>query len=386
MKLVYLASHPVQYHAPLFRALAARSDFEAWFAHRQDAAGQADAGYGVPFEWDVDLLGGYSHRFLRNVARRPSVSAFAGCDAPDVGAWLAAARPDALVVGGWNLKAYWQAIAAARRLRIPVHARTDSQAMPADGWWRPLLRQVLHRPLLRRLDGFLAAGSRSAAYLRGLGIRDDRIAVVPHAIDVARFAAARAQRAATRSAEGADARPLLVFVGRLVPMKRIDLLLAAIAGLPADACSLWVVGDGPLRAGLERAAAGLPVRFLGFRNQSALPALLAAADLLVLPSERDTWGLVVNEMLAAGGRALVSESAGCAPDLSAFGPAVRAFAPGGLAAALDASLRALRDGSDGEAVRASREAALAWSSPGAAADALLRAVSARAPARDRSVA
>ena len=386
MKLVYLASHPVQYHAPLFRALAARCEFEAWFAHRQDAAGQADAGYGVPFDWDIDLLHGYASAFLRNVARRPSVSSFAGCDVPEVGAWLAAARPDALVVGGWNLKAHWQALAAAQRLRIPVFARTDSQAMPGDGWWRPLMRQLLHRPLLRRFDGFLAAGSRSVAYLRGIGIAPARIAVVPHAIDVARFATARAERDATRRAQGADGRPVLVFVGRLVPMKRVDRLLAALAVLPPGACSLWVVGDGPMRAALERQAAHLPVRFMGFRNQSELPALLAAADVLVLPSERDTWGVVVNEMLAAGGRALVSESAGCAPDLSRFGPAVRSFAAGRLPDALSAALDGLRAGSDEAAVAASREAAVAWFTPAAAAEALLSAVSRRAPAQGRSAA
>ena len=386
MKLVYLASHPIQYHAPLFRALAERCTFEAWFAHRQDAAGQAGAGYGVGFDWDIDLLDGYRHRFLHNESRRPSVSAFAGCDVPEVGARVAAARPDALVVGGWNLKVYWQAIAAARRLRVPVFARTDSQAMPGDGWWRPLLRQALHRPLLRRLDGFLAAGTRSVAYLRGLGVAPERIAIVPHAVDVERFATARARRDATRRAAGVDARPLVVYAGRLVPMKRVDRLLAAAAALPTDACCIWVVGDGPLRGALERQAVGLPVRFLGFRNQSELPALLAAADLLVLPSERDTWGLVVNEMLAAGGRALVSESAGCAPDLSAFGPVVRTFATNGLAEALAASLDAVRDGADRLATDASREAALAWFAPGSAAEALLSNVSRRLPGRARPVA
>jgi glycosyltransferase involved in cell wall biosynthesis len=177
-----------------------------------------------------------------------------------------------------------------------------------------------------------------------------------------------------------------VFVGRLVPMKRVDLLLAAVAALPRDCCTAWVVGDGPLRAQLERAAAGLPVRFLGFRNQSELPALLAAADLLVLPSARDTWGLVVNEMLAAGGRALVSESAGCAGDLPAFGPAVRVFAPGGLPAALAQAVAALASGADERAVDAAREAALAWFAPTATAEALLAAVASRGAACGRSAA
>lgn len=372
MKLVYLASHPIQYHAPLFRALSAHCDFEAWFAHRQDAHGQAAAGYVRAFDWDVDLLDGYRHAFLRNIARQPGVSTFSGCDTPEVGRRLAEARPDALVVGGWNLKAYWQARAAARRLGIPVFARTDSQPMPGDGRWRRMLRQVVHRIALRGFDGFLAAGERSMDHLRALGIDPRRIAVVPHTVDVARFAVAVAQRDAHRTALDAGTRTVLVFVGRLIPMKRVDLLLAALRGLPAESAVLWIVGDGPLRAELERRSAGLPVRFLGFRNQSELPALLAAADVLALPSERDTWGLVVNEMLATGGRALVSLSAGCGPDLSRFGDAVRRVPDGGWGEAL----RALAGGPPSRG-GADVAAAVRWFEPAAAARALIVAVGRR---------
>ena len=60
-RLAIVASHPVQYQAPWFRALARVTDLTVFFCHRQDGAGQADAGFGVPFEWDVPLLNGYDH-------------------------------------------------------------------------------------------------------------------------------------------------------------------------------------------------------------------------------------------------------------------------------------------------------------------------------------
>lgn len=372
MKLVYLASHPIQYHAPLFRALATRCTFEAWFAHRQDAQGQAAAGYATPFDWDVDVLSGFASRFLGNVAREPSVQRFAGCDVPDIGTLLAEARPDALVVGGWNLKVYWQARRAARRLGIPVHARSDSQRMPGDGLPRRVARQLVHRVLLRGFDGFLVAGARSADYLRDLGIPAARIAVVPHTIDVARFAAARARREAVRAALDAGARRVLLFVGRLVPMKRVERLVAAMQGRDPAREVLWIVGDGPLRAPLEAqaAATGAAIRFLGFRNQSELPELMAAADLLVLPSQRDTWGLVVNEALAAGTPALVDRSAGCTPDLGRHAPAVR-VCDDDLAAALGPP------GTPDPAVEPARQQAVASFAPDAAAAALLAALERR---------
>lgn len=363
MKLIYLASHPIQYHAPLFRALAQACDFEAWFAHRQDAAGQAAAGYGTAFDWDVELLAGYRHRFLSNLARAPSVSHFNGCHTPQVRRWLEHAPPHALVVGGWNLRSYWQAIGAARRLRIPVYARSDSQRLPGDGRWRSVLRQLVHRPMLRQLDGFLAAGIRSGEYLRSLGIPARRIHIVPHTVDVQRFAAGQPQRAAIRAAFDAATRPVVLYVGRLIKPKRVDLLIEAMRGLPAHSAELWIVGDGPeqqaLRAQAE--ASGIAFVFLGFRNQSELPALYAAADLLVLPSDNETWGLVVNEALAAGCSVVVSPSVGCGPDLSAFAPAV-AVAPPGVEGLRDQLLEAFRDGHSSASARA-RSAAVASFSP-----------------------
>ncbi|HTE79986.1 MAG TPA: hypothetical protein VK634_04760, partial [Reyranella sp.] len=84
MRIGFLVSHPIQYYTPIFRELARRCDLTVFFAHRQTAAGQAKAGYGVAFEWDVDLLSGYQIRFLTNVARQPSTDAFSGCDTPGI--------------------------------------------------------------------------------------------------------------------------------------------------------------------------------------------------------------------------------------------------------------------------------------------------------------
>ena len=69
--LAIVTSHPIQYYAPLFRELARRVPLHVFFAHRTTAGQQGEAGFSVPFDWDVDLMGGYSSSFLENVARRP---------------------------------------------------------------------------------------------------------------------------------------------------------------------------------------------------------------------------------------------------------------------------------------------------------------------------
>ncbi|MET0272346.1 MAG: hypothetical protein ABW360_05100, partial [Phenylobacterium sp.] len=123
MRLAIVASHPIQYQAPLFRELSRRADVTVFFAHQASASDQSKAGFGVGFEWDVDLLSGYRSQYLRNVAREPGLDHFGGCDTPSIAAELRQAPFDAVLLMGWHLKAFWQAIWAAKRLGIPVMVR-----------------------------------------------------------------------------------------------------------------------------------------------------------------------------------------------------------------------------------------------------------------------
>ena len=103
----------------------------------------------------------------------------------------------------------------------------------------------------------------------------------------------------------------------MVPWKRPADLLQAAAGI--DGLYVIYAGDGILRAHVEREAQELGidrrVRFLGFVNQQGLPAIYAASDVLVLPSEHEAFGLVVNEAFACGCPAIVSDACGCVGDL-----------------------------------------------------------------------
>jgi glycosyltransferase involved in cell wall biosynthesis len=110
---------------------------------------------------------------------------------------------------------------------------------------------------------------------------------------------------------------VLLYVGKFQAVKNLPELFLALAQLGALAPPLVLVGSGPEEQnwrGLAREL-GLRVIWHGFANQSELPAIYRAADVLVLPSRRETWGLVVNEGMACGLPALVSDAVGCMPDL-----------------------------------------------------------------------
>ena len=335
MRIGFLVSHPIQYFAPLFRELAKQCDLTVFYAHRQTAEQQARAGFDVAFEWDVDLLSGYHSKFLRNVARTPSTDRFFGCDTPDIAGEIAGGSFDGFVVPGWALRAYWQAVHACRRAGVPVFVRGDSQLVgPRSGAVR-LAKAVAFRGVLRRFDGFLYVGQRNREYLQHYGAPSQRLFFSPHCVDNDAF---RAASEATRRTLTPARRVL--FVGKLIERKRPFDLLQAAARLAAEGRPVDVAfaGSGDQQDALAAAAAASGVRahFHGFVNQSELPGIYAAADVIVLPSDgRETWGLVVNEAMACGVPAVVSDAVGCGPDLVEPGLTGAVFPLGNVAALAD---------------------------------------------------
>ncbi|WP_425066191.1 glycosyltransferase family 4 protein [Reyranella sp.] len=375
-RIGFLVSHPIQYYAPIFRELARRCDLTVFFAHRQDASGQGRAGYGVAFDWDVDLLSGYESHFLRNVARTPSTQTFFGCNTPEIADRIAAGRFDAFVVPGWSLHSYWQAVRACSRAHVPVMVRGDSQLGGQRRGVVGYVKGTVFPHVLKQFDACLYVGQRNREYLEHYGVPPARLFFSPHCVDNDAFSEGSAAARAARSQDDLGSRRRVLFVGRLVESKRpMDLVLAA-ARLAAsgESVELVIAGAGELQAPMEEAAraGGVAAQFLGFVNQSGLPAVYASADALVLPSTAvETWGLVVNEAMACGVPAVVSDAVGCGPDLVEPG-VTGAVAPMGDVSALAAAIASVLALDPGATRRVLAER-MAIYSPARAADGILGA-------------
>jgi glycosyltransferase involved in cell wall biosynthesis len=360
-RLAVVASHPVQYQAPWYRALSAMVDLHVFFAHRMAAADHARAGFDVEFEWDTPVLEGYSSSWLENVASRPGVDRFRGCNTPGIAPAIARGGFDAVVVNGWHLLAYWQAIRAARRAGVPVMVRGDSQLPTARGSLRRSVKRVVYPQLLKAFDAYLAVGDRNEAYYRHYGVPAARIYRSPHCVDNAFFAraaaAARAGANGVRRALGIpDEAIVFAFVGKFIEKKRPFDFLAALDAVGRAHPAAWglLVGDGPLRRAMDAHRRRYDTRctMIGFLNQQRIAAGYAAADVLVLPSNGDeTWGLVVNEAMACGVPAIVSDQVGCGPDLVVPGETGFVFPCGDAAALADRMRRFLEDRALGAAMR-----------------------------------
>lgn len=349
MKIGILASHVIQYQAPLFRELCRHADVKVYFAHNQTADGQAASGFNVSFEWDVNLLDGYDYAFLKNQSSRPGVDSFFECDTPDIADEIRQGRFDAFLVMGWYLKSYWQAIRACHKYSVPVMVRGDSQLGTSRGYLKQLCKEIIYPLVLRQFDALLYVGQRNMEYLQYYKVSREKMFFSPHCIDNKAFAlcAHKARHEQSlKHTEITSSQKSVLFVGKFLDRKRpLDLIEALsilrIRGL--DVCGVFV-GDGPLKNLIqsEAKARDLPTVFLGFLNQSELPSAYASADVMVLPSDgSETWGLVVNEALACGIPVVVSDAVGCAPDLVIEGQTGARYPVGDVVALADAISRAL---------------------------------------------
>ncbi|HLJ69260.1 MAG TPA: glycosyltransferase family 4 protein [Chloroflexota bacterium] len=339
-RVCIVATHPIQYQSPWFRAMAAEADFDllVLFAHVASPREQGAAGFSVDFDWDVPLLEGFAYRILQNVSRRPGVGSFSGLDTPEIGRVIEQGHFDAVIVLGWSHKSDWQAIGACRSAGTPVMVRGDSHLRTPRRPIRRVAKQLTHRLFIPRFDACLAVGTWSEEYFAAHGARRERIFRVPHAIDEPRFERDAARfgplRETLRESWGFGPGQLIyLFAGKLIARKRPLEFIRAV-GLAArqnDRVAGLVVGDGPLRGACEAAVRrlGAPVRFAGFLNQSQIAAAYVASDALVLTSDgHETWGLVANEAMFCGRPCVVSDAVGSGPDLIRAGCTGEVFSQG----------------------------------------------------------
>jgi glycosyltransferase involved in cell wall biosynthesis len=324
LRLAIVSTHPIQYYSPIFQTLACSTAVlpRVFYTWSQTAtAAVSDPGFDRAITWDIPLLEGYESQFVLNTATRPGTDHFRGLRNPDLVDAIEAWGADAVLVFTWNSESHLQTLRHFKG-RIPVLFRGDSTLLDRTRWWRSAARRVFLSWVYRHVDVAIAVGSNNRDYFRWCGISEERIALAPHAIDTRRFSdpdGAHVQRAAQWRRElgiPATARVVL-FAGKFQPKKDPLLLLEAFLRCGA-AGHLVFVGNGALEAELRAGASGrTDVHFLPFQNQQAMPAVYRLCDVFALPSRGpgETWGLALNEAMAAGRPVIAGSKVGGARDL-----------------------------------------------------------------------
>ena len=290
MRLALFTEIPAPYRIPLFNALAERTELRVLFlAERDPRRGFYEA---HREEWR------FAHRLLRGPELRRG------------GRWLVLNRgvlrelrrfrPDVVAVGGWNQPAFWLALAYCRVRRIPLLVWIESTARDARSEARPLA--LARTAMVRGASAAYVPGTAAAEYARSLGVQ--LVETAPNAIDASIFEQAAVDRSGRQGCT-------FLYAGRLDPEKGLDTLLEAFRDVPG---TLVLVGAGSDEQRL-RGLAGDRVRFEGPKSRDELVRYYGEADVFVLPSRSEPWGMVLNEAAAAGLPLVATEAVGAARDL-----------------------------------------------------------------------
>ena len=326
-RVLTVASHPVQYASPVVREMARHPQLDLTVAYcsLQGAQAGVDPEFGVAVQWDVPLLEGYPWLQVPNRSWRPGLGRFFGLFNPGLWSLLRRGSFDAVILWtGYVYASFWIALLAAKLRGVPVLFGTDATTLdPRNGrLWKRALKKVVWPRLFRLADQVIVPSSGARDLMHSLGIPQDRVTLTPYSVDNDWWMqqSAKVDRQAVRASWGAaPANPVVLFCAKLQPWKRPSDLLRAFAAAALADPILVFAGEGPLRAQLEAEAAALGlrdrVRFLGFVNQSQLPAIYTAADVMVLPSEYEPFAVVVNEAMCCGCPVIASDRVGAARDL-----------------------------------------------------------------------
>jgi glycosyltransferase involved in cell wall biosynthesis len=355
LRIAAFISHPIQYFAPLWRELGSRPGVQlrVYYFSRLGLDASKDAGFGTSFAWDIDLLGGYESEFLPR--QWPTRDALDHTPLAINSELIRALREgwDAVFINGYVHLNNWALTLAAQALGVPVLCFADSnlRAERANSALKLAAKRAFLRQFLPRVDAFLAAGGSTRRYLEHYGVRQQDIFICPYAVDIERFEArvrsgGPAAQAELRARWGIPPdRRIVMFCGKLVSWKRPLDVVQATNRLGDPNVVAVFVGEGPLKAALQRAGDPRRVFAVGFVNQTDIPLALSLADVLVLSSEREPYGMVVSEAQSLGVPAVVSDACGCHGPESVLEDGVSGFVypTGDISALTDRLRRMLHD-------------------------------------------
>jgi len=302
-----------------------RLDVSTAYCRLRGARAGVDPEFGARIQWDIPLLDGYPWVEIPN--KGTDSEGFFGLYNPGLWKLVREGNFDAVFCPtGYIRASFWITYFASKFSHSAFLFGTDATSLsPRDSKkWKRTVKRIFWPLLYRLASQVVAPSSGTCDLMRSLGIPNDRITRVPFVVDNDWWIAQSAlvDREAVRATWGAGPNSsVILFCAKLQPWKRPLDLLQAFAQANVANSLLVFAGEGPLRESLQSEAARLGclnrVRFPGFVNQSQLPACYVGADLLVLPSEYEPFGLVVNEAMLCGCMAAASDQVGAARDLIA---------------------------------------------------------------------
>jgi len=320
VKLAVVITHPIQHWVPVYVALAQQESIQlkVFFIAENGVKPYVDKQFNQKVTWDIPLLEGYDYQFLEPGKIIQDFS-FNEVDSKHLSAELKQFAPDVLWLNGYSHKANWRALLSKPSATKVIYS-SDSNLTDPRSVWKKIIKHLIVRYFLSKCAAFLSVGPQNQRYLEHYGVSSNQVHQVPYPIDMQRILKAKQQlpmnsrQQLRQSLSIPESATALLFLGKLIAHKRPQDIIEALSQLPDDNVFIIYVGNGDmleeLQALSKQRQVQAQVKFVGFVNQSMIPAYTDASDVLVLPSSKEPFGAVVSEVLPFGLPVIVSDAIG----------------------------------------------------------------------------
>jgi glycosyltransferase involved in cell wall biosynthesis len=319
-KLLIIDSHPIQYRVPLFQRLARypQIDLRVCYCSNIGVTEYLDKGFGLNLKWDIPLLEGYRYEFLNNYSLFPPTNKPWGLFNPSVLSKLKKRKYDAVLIYGYLFLTNWLVSLAYCLREIPVILAGETLLFRRPGF----VKKSLLRLFLKNIQACLYEGNKSLEFYKYFKISEKELFFLPCCVNNDFFITEVDKWQGMKEIMKRDNSiprdfPVILYASKLIPRKRPLDLLKAFTELQTKAALIFV-GDGELKPSLRDYADKHQIKnvfFPGFKNQSELPYYYAIADMFVLPSAYEPWGLVINEAMCAKLPIITTDKVAAAYDL-----------------------------------------------------------------------
>ena len=327
-RVLIVNSHPIQYFVPLYRSIQkAGADVTVLYCSKHGLEGETDKEFGVSVKWDIPILEGYTPVFFKNHSFKSSVYGFLGLINFGLIPYLFKAPKSVLIVYGWGYFSYWLAIIFGKLAGHTVCVRGDtnniSEGQRAGIRFR-LRHFVLSKILFRMVDQCLYIGNENKQFYKSNEVPESKLGFSPFSVDNNRFRHFKEKWEGNldelKKSLGLPLnKKIILFSGKYISIKRpLDLLKAFHQCRHKEDAVLVFMGEGGLRNDMEVYIEknNLGNVFLtGFVNQSKVSEYYAVSSILAMCSEKDAWGLSVNEAMNFSMPIILSDTVGSASDL-----------------------------------------------------------------------
>ena len=297
--LIYI--EPTSYLMPLCREILARSSVKTHIVFVEENVSQL---------WNIDIKNNPDIEVLQGNRIKRLMRLMQLMSQGDI---------ELVDFAGWGHPLIFVSLFVARLFCIPVTIESDTQFYSDMAVWRRLLKQLLFPLFFRIPIIFFPGGTRQKAYFMRYGVPQNRIRIAQMTMDVKSFMTHIDCYRTEKKSFLPNEKPLVfLYVGRLESYKGVLELLEAFVLLSEKGVSsrLIIVGDGSLQSQVESfVQRNSAIEYLGRLTGEELYRIYSSADVFVLPSLREQWGLVVNEAMAATLAVIVTDRVGCADDL-----------------------------------------------------------------------